>query len=76
MIDSEYKGISTMEIMNYIAPDVVPLNNHDLDYGLPHLLFLEKMAAFPIVNTNLYIKKHHRYNTCFFKQIHVDNLAQ
>lgn len=60
LIDSEYKGISTMEIMNYLAPDVVSLGNHEFDYGLPHLLFLEKMANFPIVNANLYIKKYHK----------------
>lgn len=58
LIDSEYKGISTIEIMNYLAPDVVALGNHEFDYGLPHLLFLEKMANFPIVNANLYIKKY------------------
>jgi 5'-nucleotidase len=60
VIDSEYKGVSTMEIMNFLAPDVVTLGNHELDYGLAHLLFLEKMANFPIVNGNLYIKKHHK----------------
>jgi 5'-nucleotidase/UDP-sugar diphosphatase len=60
LIDSEFKGISTIEIMNYLAPDVVTLGNHEMDYGLPHLLFLEKMASFPIVNANLYIRKYHR----------------
>jgi 5'-nucleotidase / UDP-sugar diphosphatase len=60
IIDSEYKGISTMEIMNYLAPDVVTLGNHEFDYGLPHLLFLEKLANFPIVNANLYIKKYNK----------------
>lgn len=60
LIDSEYKGISTMEIMNYLSPDVVALGNHEFDYGLPHLLLLEKMANFPIVNANLYVKKYHR----------------
>jgi 5'-nucleotidase len=60
MIDSEFKGISTIELMNYISPDVVSLGNHELDYGLPHLLFLEKMATFPVVNANLYIKKYHK----------------
>jgi len=60
LIDAEYKGISTMEIMNYLSPDVVALGNHEFDYGLPHLLFLEKMANFPIVNANLYIKNHHK----------------
>ncbi len=60
LIDSEYKGISTIEIMNYLAPDMVCLGNHEFDYGLPHLLFLEKMANFPIVNANLYIKKYQK----------------
>ena len=60
IIDSEYKGISTIEIMNYLSPDVASLGNHELDYGLPHLLFLEKMANFPIINANLYIKKYNK----------------
>jgi len=71
MIDAEYKGISTMEIMNYLAPDVVCLGNHEFDYGLPHLLFLEKMAHFPIVNANLYIKGHNR----LMKPYHIINKA-
>jgi 5'-nucleotidase len=60
IIDSEYKGISTIEIMNFLAPDVVALGNHEFDYGLPHLLFLEKVANFPIVNANLYIKEYNK----------------
>lgn len=60
LIDSEFKGISTIEIMNFIAPDVVTLGNHEIDYGLPHLLFLEKMANFPIVNANMYIAKYNK----------------
>lgn len=56
IIDSEYKGISTVDIMNLLAPDVVGLGNHELDYGIAHLLFLEKCTKFPIVNSNLYIK--------------------
>ena len=47
IIDSEYQGISTIEIMNLLAPDVVTLGNHEVDYGLTHLLFLEKCATFP-----------------------------
>lgn len=57
IIDTEYKGASTIEIMNYLAPDVAALGNHELDYGLPHLLFLEKLANFPIVNANMYVKQ-------------------
>lgn len=60
IIDTEFKGVSTIEIMNYLAPDVATLGNHEFDYGLPHLLFLEKMANFPTVNANLYIKKYHK----------------
>lgn len=60
LIDADYKGISTIDIMNYLSPDVVALGNHEFDYGLPHLLFLEKMANFPIVNANLYIKKYNK----------------
>jgi 5'-nucleotidase / UDP-sugar diphosphatase len=60
IIDAEYKGVSTIEIMNYLAPDVATLGNHEFDYGLPHLLWLEKLANFPIVNANLYIKDHHK----------------
>jgi len=73
LIDTEYKGISTIEIMNYLAPDVVALGNHEFDYGLPHLLFLEKMANFPIVNANLYIKK---YNKRLMRSHHIISKAE
>ncbi len=56
VIDSEFKGISTIEIMNLIAPDVVAVGNHEVDYGVPHLLFLEKCSKFPIINANLFIR--------------------
>lgn len=56
VIDSEYQGISTIEIMNMLHPDIVTLGNHETDYGIGQLLFLEKCARFPIVNANLHIK--------------------
>ena len=56
LIDTEFRGLSTIEIMNHISPDVVSLGNHEIDYGLGHLLLLERCAAFPIVNANLFIK--------------------
>ena len=59
IIDSEYKGFSTIELMNFLSPDIVTLGNHEVDYGLAHLLFLEKCAKFPIVNANMYIKTNH-----------------
>ena len=30
VIDSEYRGISTIEMMNLVAPDIVCLGNHEL----------------------------------------------
>ena len=56
LIDSEYQGISTIEMMNILAPDVACIGNHEVDYGLAHLLFLERCARFPILNANLFIK--------------------
>jgi len=56
VIDSEYQGLSTIEIMNMLAPDIVTIGNHETDYGLAHLLFIEKCANFPIINANLHIK--------------------
>ncbi len=56
VIDSDFKGISTIEIMNILSPDVVTLGNHETDYGVSHLLFIEKCANFPIINANMHIK--------------------
>ena len=55
VIDSEYHGVSTLEIMNMIAPDVITVGNHETDYGIAHLMFIEKCAKFPIINANLHI---------------------
>lgn len=56
VIDSEYHGVSTIEIMNMLSPDVVTIGNHETDYGVSHLLFLEKCAQFPIINANMFIR--------------------
>ena len=68
VIDSEFRGISTIEIMNMLAPDVVTIGNHEIDYGIAHLLFLEKCAKFPIVNANLHITTN---NARLFRSHHV-----
>ena len=68
VIDSEYLGYSTIEIMNMLSPDVVTIGNHETDYGLSHLLFMEKCAKFPIINANLYIKVN---GTRLFKPYHI-----
>ena len=71
LIDSEFQGLSTIEIMNLLAPDVATIGNHEADYGLAHMLFLEKCAAFPIVNANMYIKYVDKrlFNSHFIKEI-------
>ena len=68
VIDSEFRGISTIEIMNMLSPDVVTIGNHEIDYGIAHLLFLEKCAKFPIVNANLHITTN---NARLFKPHHI-----
>ncbi|MBR5666888.1 MAG: bifunctional metallophosphatase/5'-nucleotidase [Lachnospiraceae bacterium] len=55
IIDSEFHGLSTIDLMNNLNPDVATIGNHEVDYGFAHLLFLEKCAKFPIVNANLFI---------------------
>lgn len=59
IIDSEYKGLSTIELMNHLSPDVATIGNHEVDYGVAHLLFIEKCAKFPIVNANTFITTNH-----------------
>ncbi|MBR2263729.1 MAG: metallophosphoesterase, partial [Firmicutes bacterium] len=55
VIDSEYQGLSTIDLMNTLRPDVATIGNHEVDYGFAHLLFLEKCTKFPLVNANLFV---------------------
>ena len=55
IIDSEYMGLSTIDLVNLLQPDVATIGNHEVDYGLAHLLFLEKCAKFPIINADLFV---------------------
>lgn len=71
VIDSEYKGVSTIGIMNLLGPDVATIGNHEVDYGLAHLLFLEKCANFPIINANFHIKSNHKR---MFQPFHIVNI--
>ncbi|NLY36396.1 MAG: bifunctional metallophosphatase/5'-nucleotidase [Tissierellia bacterium] len=64
IIDQEYRGVSTIDVMNLLGPDIVTLGNHEIDYGLAHLMFLERCAHFPIINANLHIRPT---NTRLFK---------
>ena len=57
LIDTEFRGISTIEIMNILSPDIACLGNHEIDYGLGHLMFLERCAKFPVVCANLFVRR-------------------
>ena len=74
VIDSEFKGISTIELINIISPDVVTLGNHETDYGVAHLLFIEKCAKFPIINSNLFIKTNRARLFKPYQIINVDGM--
>ena len=74
IIDSEFLGISTIQIMNVLGPDIVTLGNHEVDYGIAHLLFLEKCAEFPIINANLHIKTNHARLFDPFRIIEIDGM--
>ena len=41
VIDSEYQGLSTIDLMNTLRPDVATIGNHEVDYGFAHLLCAE-----------------------------------
>ena len=55
IIDSEYMGLSTIDLVNLLSPDVAITGNHEVDYGIAHLLFLEKCAKFPIICANMFV---------------------
>ncbi len=74
VIDAEYRGLSTIELVNALAPDVVALGNHEVDYGLGHLLFLERCAKFPVINANMYIRSNGARLFPPFKIIHVHGI--
>ncbi|KAH3761980.1 bifunctional metallophosphatase/5'-nucleotidase [Pelomyxa schiedti] len=59
-IDLGQQGICSMELLNFLNPAVGCIGNHELDYGLPNLLWQEKLANFPLVCANLYVKNTER----------------
>ena len=55
IIDSDYMGLSTIDLVNLLMPDVATIGNHEVDYGIAHLLFLEKCCKFPVVCANMFV---------------------
>ncbi|MBR0087821.1 MAG: bifunctional metallophosphatase/5'-nucleotidase [Lachnospiraceae bacterium] len=74
VIDTEFRGLSTIRFANALQPDVFAIGNHELDYGLSHLLFLEKCADFPIICANLTVRELNRPLFSPWKDLVVDGV--
>ena len=61
LIDRDFLGLSTMQILNLMDIDVMSLGNHELDYGISHMLFVSRYANFPIVNANFLVSSNQRH---------------
>ena len=56
LIDSDFQGLSTTDILNMASIDLMSLGNHELDYGIGHMMFVDRIAHFPILNANFKAK--------------------
>ena len=61
LIDSDYQGLSTIDILNLIDIDVMSLGNHELDYGISHMLFAGRYANFAVINANFIVKSNRKH---------------
>ena len=50
---SDYKGENTVKLINSIRPDAISLGNHELDYGLAHLMIFRDCLSAPVICANL-----------------------
>ena len=60
LLDSDFQGMSTIDMLNLIDIDVMSIGNHELDYGIAHMMFTARYADFPILNANFRIRKNDR----------------
>lgn len=60
LLDSDFQGVSTIDMLNLIDIDVMSIGNHELDYGISHMMFVSRYADFPILNANFRIRKNDR----------------
>ena len=52
---SDYKGTNTVELINYIKPDAISLGNHEMDYGLEHLLIFNSCIRSTVLCANIMV---------------------
>ena len=50
------KGINTVKLLNIIASDALSLGNHEMEYGLAHLLVFKECIRTPILCSNLLVQ--------------------
>ena len=52
---SDYKGTNTVELINYLKPDAISLGNHEMDYGLEHLLIFNSCIRSTVLCANIMV---------------------
>lgn len=57
-MSSFFRGEPDVKAMNRMGYDAMAVGNHDLDFGLPHLARLGKLAGFPLLCSNLRAREH------------------
>ena len=50
------KGINTVKLLNLIMSDALSLGNHEMEYGLAHLLIFKECIRTPILCSNLFVQ--------------------
>lgn len=49
------KGVNTVKLLNLIRSDALSLGNHEMEYGLAHLLIFKECISTPILCANLLV---------------------
>lgn len=55
-ISSITKGLSQIELLNFLLPDVMTIGNHEFDYGADNLRKILPLLKFPIISANIFDK--------------------
>ena len=53
--NSSSKGINTVKLLNLLMSDALSLGNHELEYGLEHLLIFKECIRTPVLCANLIV---------------------
>ena len=54
--DPGSKGINTVKLLNLLMSDALSLGNHELEYGLEHLLIFKECIRTPVLCANLIVR--------------------